>query len=73
MSTDNKFIELKRSIGKNIQQLRKSKGIAQQELAGLTGLDRVSIGYIEQGIRAARLRSLLLIAKALEVDIKKFF
>lgn len=71
--TDADFAELKKRIGNQIQKFRKDKGMTQQDLAGATDMDRVAIGYIEQGVRAARLRSLLTIARELNVDIKEFF
>jgi transcriptional regulator with XRE-family HTH domain len=60
-------------LGERIQKLRKEKGITQEELASMTSLDRVSIGYIEQGIRAPKLRTLLAIAKALKIEVKELF
>ncbi len=67
------FTTFRKSIGDKVQLLRKSKGFTQEKLAEATGLDRVAIGYIEQGFRAPRLKSLFIIANALECEVKDFF
>lgn len=36
-------------IGKRIAQLRKEKGLTQEQLSELTGLDRTNIAKIENG------------------------
>lgn len=63
------FTEFRKQLGKRVQELRKQKGITQEELAARINLDRVSVGYIEQGIRTPKLRTLLLIANALKCKI----
>ena len=60
-------------LGKRVQEIRTDKGITQEGLAAMSGLDRVSIGYIEQGKRAPRLSTLLVLAKSLKVKIADFF
>ena len=64
---------LKRKLGKRIQDIRKQKGYSQENLATLSGLDRVSIGYIEQGRRAPQLGTLLVLSKSLQVKLSDFF
>lgn len=71
--TETEFTQLKKQIGSRIQTLRKEKGITQEKLAEAAGLDRVGVGYIEQGVRAARLRSLLRIAKVLGCEVRELF
>lgn len=60
-------------LGKRIQEIRIEKGMTQESLSAISGLDRVSIGYIEQGKRAARLSTLLILAKSLKVKMADFF
>ena len=62
-SNPKEFLNFKKQLGKKIQKARKQNGITQEKLAELTGLDRVSIGYIEQGKRAPKLQTLYRIAK----------
>lgn len=67
---NNDFPSFRKNLGRLIQSIRKKRGITQEELGSLIGLDRVSIGYIEQGIRTPKLKTLFLIAKALRIDLK---
>jgi len=67
------FLKFRNTLGKNVQRIRKGKGISQEELASLVGVDRVAIGYIEQGIRSPKLETLFLIAKALNIQPKDLF
>jgi DNA-binding XRE family transcriptional regulator len=57
-------------LGEHIQFLRKDMGITQEKLAHQIGLDRVTIGYIEQGVRTPKLSTLFAISKALDVPIQ---
>ncbi|MDR1412960.1 MAG: helix-turn-helix domain-containing protein [Actinomycetes bacterium] len=58
-----------RQLGAQIQSVRKCRKLSQEALAQKVGLDRVSIGYIEQGVRAPSMKTLLNIAIALNVDV----
>jgi len=60
-------------FGKRVAEVRKSKGITQQQLAELVGMSVVAIAYIETGKRWARLGTLSKIAKHLEVNISDLF
>lgn len=60
-------------LGKRVQDIRKRKGYTQESLAAVSGLDRVSIGYIEQGRRAPQLSTLLILSKSLQVKLSEFF
>jgi DNA-binding XRE family transcriptional regulator len=67
------FALMRLKLGKHIQQIRSDKGYTQESLAAVSGLDRVSIGYIEQGRRAPQLSTLLILSKCLQVKISDFF
>lgn len=72
--TNNKdFLDFRKSFGQRMQSLRKQKNLSQEELASRIGLDRVSIGYIEQGIRSPKLRTIFLVSKALNISTKDLF
>jgi len=64
------FLNFRKNFGQHLQSLRKDKGLSQEELANRINLDRVSVGYLEQGIRSPKLRTLFLIAKVLGVPLK---
>ena len=60
-------------IGTNIRKLREAKGLTQEQLAELAGLDRTYIGGIERGERNTAAINLIRIAVALDVDVAFFF
>ena len=53
------------TLGNRIADMRISRGLTQFQLAELTGLSRVYIGYIEQGKRCATLLTYLDIVSVL--------
>lgn len=62
-----------KSFGKRVAEVRKSKGVTQQQLAESIGMSVVAIAYIETGKRWARLGTLNKIAKHLKVNISDLF
>lgn len=58
-------ILLKVVVANNLKKLRKKHGLTQDELARLTGIDRVSIAKYETCQRVMHIEKLLLIAKVL--------
>jgi transcriptional regulator with XRE-family HTH domain len=63
--------QLKRKIGQRIVELRNQKGWTQSDLARASNKDRQAIEKLENGKVNPTLYSLLEIAKALEVPLKK--
>jgi transcriptional regulator with XRE-family HTH domain len=53
----------------HIRELRKAQGLSQEALGEQIGLDRVSIGYIEQGRRTPSLRTLYNLAQAFNMEV----
>ena len=62
-----------KAFGKRLSEVRKSRGLTQQELAEKLDISLVSIGYIETGKRWPRLVTLHRIAGALNVKVSEFF
>ena len=62
-----KTTTIHRHVGKQIQSLRRQKGITQEELADLVGVDRSYMGFVERGERNPTLDKIGKIAKALKV------
>ena len=60
-------------LGRRIQSIRKARGFSQEKAGELVALDRVTIGYIEQGRRAPSLQTLFALAEAYKVDVIDFF
>ncbi len=55
------------AFGKNVRELRTVRGIQQEKLALIAGIDRGHMGKIERGETRVTLEKVYLIAKALEV------
>ena len=56
-----------------IKAVRKQKGITQQRLSEVSGIDQSSISRMENGKQGISLNNLYLIANALEVSIESLF
>lgn len=67
MSIEKNLILLK--FGANVQQLRKSKHLSQEELAERAGMHRTYIGMVERAERNITLCNIEKIAKALDVQV----
>lgn len=59
----------RRVIGDHIRAARLHRNLTQEQLADHCGLDRQAIGTIESGYKAAKIDSLIVIAKALDVPL----
>jgi transcriptional regulator with XRE-family HTH domain len=65
--------KLMKAFGKRVAEVRKSKGVTQQQLAEQVNMSVVAIAYIETGKRWARLGTLDKIATSLKVDVSELF
>ena len=72
MSNQNEPKQLK-DFGRRLAEVRKSRGMTQQQLAEKLEISLVSVGYIETGKRWPRISTLHRIADALGVRIKELF
>jgi transcriptional regulator with XRE-family HTH domain len=68
-----KTSQVHKNIAKKIKDIRKDKGISQEDLALKAGLNRAYIGYIERGERKPSVDTLAKIVKALRVALKSLF
>ncbi len=59
------------SFGDKVRELRKEKGLSQEEFSFKADLHRTYIGMIERAEKNITLINIEKIAKALEVDIKE--
>ena len=64
---------LKELFGKRLKELRKQKGLTQEELAELCNMQTNSIGMIETGQRAVSFSTIETIANRLQVDYSDLF
>ena len=68
MTTDERMI----AFGRRVREVRKAKGISQERLAEMAGIDRSYMGNIERGEKNITLKKAYEICDALELDIKDF-
>lgn len=60
-------------IGNRIKELRKDKGLTQENLANISGISRVTLGKLERGEVSAvsiKILDILLDTLSYEIDIK---
>jgi transcriptional regulator with XRE-family HTH domain len=65
--------EIKTMVGTSIKKIREQRNIPQSILAIKTGLKQCQISKIENGARKVSAEELDIIAKALNVSVKKLF
>ena len=58
------------SFGKRVREVRKGKGISQERLAEMAGIDRSYVGNIERGEKNITLKKAYEICDALNIAIK---
>lgn len=66
------YTPLFRKLGTRIEELRKKKGLTQEELAEKSGFHRAYFWDIEQG-RNVSIKTIYKIAKALGISLSDFF
>ena len=64
---------LKELFGKRLKEIRKQKGLTQEELAELCDMQTNSIGMIETGQRAVSFSTIEIFASCLQVDYNDLF
>lgn len=65
--------KLRNSVGERIRAIRKAKGLTQQQLAELSGLDDAYIGSLERGERNFSIDTLEKILLGLEIHPLEIF
>jgi transcriptional regulator with XRE-family HTH domain len=65
--------KIRKTFGKRVRNLRKSKGYSQESFADAAGLHRTYIGSIERGEQNVSLDNIERIAKALKIQITELF
>lgn len=63
----------KEQFGQRLRVLRKDKGLSQEELAHIAGLDRTYISGCERGLRNISLENIYKLASALKIGVVAFF
>lgn len=65
--------EFFKQVGANLQQIRESIGLSQEELANKAEIQRSQVARIERGETNPTLATVKVIADVLEIDIKMLF
>lgn len=73
MGTQLKTTQLHKDFGKRIQELRRERGMTQEDLAGEVGVDRSYMGFLERGEKNATLDKIGKIAKVFRIKLKELF
>jgi transcriptional regulator with XRE-family HTH domain len=60
-------------FGKRLRSIRSERGLSQEELGSMAGLDRTYISGIERGVRNVGLINIFRIAAALEISVQDLF
>ena len=66
-------MELKKLVGKKIQQIRKRKGITQEKLAEMIGIEVPSLSNLETGKYSPSTETLQKLADVLKVKAWEFY
>jgi transcriptional regulator with XRE-family HTH domain len=62
-------MDIKIKVGLKIKELRKQKGLTQEQLSELTEIDRTYISDVERGLRNIAIVNLDKIAKVFDVEL----
>lgn len=65
--------KLLKAFGKRVAEVRRSRGLTQEQLAEKANVTTLSMSFIEQGRRWPRLATLQKLAKCLGVPVAEFF
>lgn len=64
---------IKIAFGKRVKELRLQKGISQEKLANIAGLDRTYMTQVENGKRNLTIEKIRQICKGLNISLSDFF
>ena len=62
-------LQRRREFGSQVRELRTQRGLSQEQLAHVAGLDRTYVGSVERGERNISLDNIWALADALEIDV----
>ena len=65
--------DLKKLLGKRIQNIRKSRGLTQEKLAELINIETPSLSYLETGKYAPSIDTLQKLSEVLQVQPWEFY
>lgn len=66
-------MNITKTVGITIRDLRKSQGLSQEKLAEKAGLHRTYIGALERGEKSPTVDTLVKVVTALNINLTNFF
>ncbi|WP_320837936.1 helix-turn-helix transcriptional regulator [Zhongshania sp.] len=60
-------------FGERVRQLRKQRGLSQEDFASLSGIDRSYMGNIERGEQNVTILKIFLLADTLQIRVEELF
>lgn len=66
-------MDIKLAFGKRLKELRAERGITQEKLAEMIGVETGTIGMIEVGRKATSFKTLEKLAEALDIQYSELF
>ncbi|MGP9797447.1 helix-turn-helix domain-containing protein [Halomonas sp. 86] len=61
------------AFGQRVREIRKSRGLSQEGMAALAGVDRSYMGHIERGEKNITLTKIYQISEALGIEVADLF
>lgn len=65
--------DIKLAFGLRVKELRLEKGLSQEKLANIAGVDRTYMTQVENGSRNLSIQNIKKICNALEITLGQFF
>lgn len=65
--------EIRRTVALNLKKFRSERGIAQEKLALIAGVDRTMVSKIERQLTNPSIETLLKLANVLNIRLSDFF
>lgn len=65
--------QLLKEFGQRVAEIRRKKGLTQEELANAVDVHRTYVGFIEQGVRNPTIGNIYKLTNALDVSLKELF
>lgn len=65
--------DIKLAFGLRVKELRLEKGLSQEKLANIAGVDRTYMTQVESGNRNLSIQNIKKICNALEITLGQFF
>ena len=65
--------QLLKEFGQRVAEIRRKKGLTQEELANAVDVHRTYVRFIEQGVRNPTIGNIYKLTNALDVSLKELF